>query len=59
MGGIAWWVALGARRVVLVRRALVGDVDRLTVVEEDEGRQSAAAPAVDVDPALIILGSKA
>lgn len=49
-----------------MRRALVGEVDKLPVVEE-EGRQStAAAPAapvavaivgIDVDPALITLGS--
>ena len=50
-----------------MRRALVGEVDKLPVVEE-EGRQSAAAAAaaapvavaivgIDVDPALITLGS--
>ena len=62
-GGIAegWRVAVKEGRVVLMRRVLVEEVDKLAVVEEDEGRQSAAASApvvgVDVDPALIILGS--
>lgn len=54
-------LADGARSVVLARRVLVGEADKLPPVEVEleEGRQSTAAPVgVDVDPALIILGSK-